>query len=250
MTSARLAAYGRYQLADYVVQRALLPFAMIVLIAGVPRLGMSRGMNAAFWSTTSGSEFARQLYLSTVTLFLPLGAYFATAGVLSSDRERGYFRLLFSKPVPVTRYYLQQYLIHGATFIALFGALTWLWGAVTLHQPVLRALEAAALTWMLVGGLGFALGALIRFDGAVLALLYLVATAAQALAGAPAGPMGPSWITGLARILPPVHELDLTRNRLFDGLPLDAEPLWHVAGYGAGAWIIGWLALRLRALQR
>lgn len=250
MTPARLVAYGRYQLADYVVQRALLPFAMIVLIAGVPRLGMPRAVNAAFWTTPSGAEFARQMYLSTVTLFLPLGAYFATAGVISTDREKGYFRFLFAKPLRVTRFYLQQYLIHGAAYALLFGALTWCWGAVTVPQSVPRALEAAALTWMLVGGLGFALGALVRFDGAVLAFVYLVASGTQSLAAVPEGALLPPWITALARVLPPVHELDVTRERLFGGSSLDAESLWHVAGYGAGAWIIGWLALRQRAMQR
>jgi len=250
VSGARLAAYGRFQLTDYVVSRALLPFAMILLIAGVPRLGMSHGMSGDYWLSRQGAQFARQMYVQAVMLFLPLGAYFATAGAISSDRQKGFFRFFFSKPVPATRYYLQQHVVHGLGYVALFGLLTWLWGLVTLHQSLHRAMEAAALTWVLVGGLGFALGALIRFDGAVLAITYLVASATQSMAASPQGALMPRWLVGLARLLPPAEALSATRLRLIDGLAPEAEQLWHVAGYGAALWIIGWLALRLRPLQR
>ncbi len=247
--NAPLAAYARHQLADYVVSRALLPLAMIVFIAGFPRLAMSRDMDAAFWSSPQGVALAKQLFQQSVALFLPLGAFFATSGVISADREKGYFRFLFSKPVSVVAFYAQQYVVHGVAFVLLFGALTWAWGLTTVQQSVLSAMAAAALTWVLVGGVGFALGALIRHDGPVLAFLYLAGTASQAIAAAGQG-VTPGWLVAVSRVLPPAHALDLTRTALYDGKPLDAALLWLVLGYGAAGWIIGCAALRWRTLQR
>ncbi|MBI1809095.1 MAG: ABC transporter permease, partial [Gemmatimonadetes bacterium] len=204
---------------------------------------------AILWSSPEGLAQSRMLFVQAVALFLPLGAFLATAHVLSGDRDRGYVRFYFSKPLSATRFYLQQYLVHGAAFVALFGLATVIWGAVTTHQSVHRAMEAAALTWLLVGGLGFFLGAALKPDGAVLAVVYLLASLTQGYVTVMRG-AAVVWMRGIAAVTPPVLELDALRTSLYAGGPLDAHALAHVAGYGALTWVLGVVALQRLPLQR
>ena len=249
MSPFRIARYARYQVGDYLMQRGALPFFLVLMLAAIPRFGMTHNAGPNFWTSPDGQNFAKQMFLNTITNFLPLGAYFAVVGLLSGDRQKGHFRFLFSKPVAMDRYYLQAMLLHGAAFVALFGVLAWGWGLATTHVSVWGAVQAAALTWVLLGGIGLALGALTRFDGGVLMVSYLAATITQQLS-ATANDAVPSWVAVLARVLPPAQALDQTRGALYSGQPIDLSKFWLVVGYGAGAWLVGWIAMRRGSLQR
>jgi hypothetical protein len=100
---------------------------------------------------------------------------------------------------------------------------------------------------------GFLLGALTRFDGAVLALVYVFSVLLQQMAVQPTRLPGgglPAWVAQLSRILPPVHALDQLRGRLYASEVVDPAQLWHVAGYGAAAFIVGAVVLRRAQLAR
>jgi len=43
------------------------------------------------------------------------------ARLVTDDRSNGYFRFLFSKPVSVGRFYLQQWVLHGMGFVVIVG---------------------------------------------------------------------------------------------------------------------------------
>jgi hypothetical protein len=114
-------------------------------------------------------------------------------------------------------------------------------------------MEAAALTFALVGGVGLLLGALTRFDSAALIVIYILGLILQQLANA-SGALNsgglPSWLTAAGRGLPPVVQLDLLREQLFAATPLDQAQLWHVLGYGAACWALGLILLRRLPLAR
>ncbi len=236
-------SYARYMLGDYLLRGAALPTAMVVVLAGMPILTFGT------FSTARDVDFAQRIFTSVVTLFLPFGAFVAATGTASMDRWHGYTRFVFAKPVNVLAYYLQAYCIRGVAFVALFGLLTWAFGALTMPQPVLGAMAAAALTFVLVGGMGFLFGALFRFDGIVLAVVYAAALMLQDLARAPGAPV-PEWARLLARVLPPVVSLDDLRNHLYAGDTLAGAPLSYVIAYGGGAFVLGLVALRYRPLSR
>jgi hypothetical protein len=244
-----LFGYARFQLGDYLLQRAAIALIMVAFVAGLPLWGMLRGQPDVFKSPGTAG-LAMQLYTGTVALFLPIGAFLAGAGIISADRHQGFFRFYFSKPVNVVAFYAQTYLLHGAVFVALFGALTWGWGALALHVSVHRAMEAAALTFVLVGGLGMLFSVLLRFDGLLLVLVYLVAMTLQQIVSMPGTPRLPEWAVQLAKVLPPVYKMDQVRNHLYAAEAISAADVWHVTGYGLGAFALGLFLLRKLALSR
>ena len=244
-----LLGYARFQLGDYLLQRAAVAVVMVVFVAGLPLWGMLRGQPDVF-GNPANAGLAMQLYTGTVALFLPIGAFLAGAGIISADRHQGFFRFYFSKPVNVVAFYAQTYLLHGAVFIALFGALTWGWGALTIHVSVHRAMEAATLTFVLVGGLGLLFSVLLRFDGLLVVLVYLVSMTLQQVVSLPGKPRLPEGAVQLAKVLPPVYKMDQVRNHLYAAEAISAADVWHVVGYGLGAFALGLLLLRKLALSR
>jgi hypothetical protein len=249
MSSGRLLAYLPFKLGDYLLQRAAVPVVMVLLVAGFPLYGTLHA-NPGFFATPQGPVLASQLFTSVVALFLPLGAFLGGAGIISTDRHLGHVRFLFSKPVNVVAYYVQTYVLHGVVFVVLFGIITWGYGAVTVRQPVIAAMAAAGLTFVLVGGLGFLLGTLTRFDGLFVALAYVGSMTLQQVVAMPGLPQLPAWAVQIARVLPPAYKLDQLRDQLYAAQALDTARLWHVLGYGLGAFLLGLVALRKLPLSR
>ena len=249
MSRGRLVGYLPYKLGDYLLQRAAVPVVLVLLVAGFPLYGTLHG-SPGFFATPQGPLVAQQLFTNVVALFLPLGAFLGGAGIISTDRHLGHVRFLFSKPVNVVAYYVQTYVLHGVVFVALFGMITWGYGAVTVHQPVGGAMVAAGLTFALVGGLGFLLSTLTRFDGLIVALAYIGSMTLQQVVATPGLPQLPGWAVQIARVLPPAYKLDRLRDQLYATQALDTSQLWHVLGYGLGAFILGLVALRKLPLSR
>jgi hypothetical protein len=244
--NAHLTRYASWQARDYITQRLVLPLILLVFFAGLPTYLMTRNSPPGFMQSPEGIRSAKQLFAQSVTLFLPLGSGFGAVRVMSSDRHQGYFRFLFSKPVNVVAYYTQAYVVYAVVFVAMFGLITWGFGAYTVHISVHRAAEAAALTFALIGGVGLLLGALTRFDAAALIAIYILGLILQ-LANAPGALNGaglPSWLTATGRALPPFVQLDQLREQLYAATPLDQPQLWHVLGYGAACWALGLILLR------
>lgn len=251
--NARLLRYGRYQLPDFLIQRLTLPLVLLAFAAGLPSYLMTKNTPPGWMQSPQGINLAKQMFSQSITLYLPLGAFVGAVGVISMDRQQGYFRFLFSKPVNVLAYYAQTYLLHAIVYVAVFGLVVWAFGAYTIHFSIHRSMEAAVLTFVLVGGLGLLLGALTRYDAAGLIAVYVLALILQQLLVArPGVPNGglPDWLAFVAKILPPVTALDTLRNHLYAGEALDLAQLWHVLGYGGGAAIAGFLLLRRLPLAR
>ena len=248
-----LLRYARYQLTDFLAQRLSLPLLLLAFVAALPTYMMAKHSAPDFMQTQMGANLAKQMFAQSITLFLPIGAFVGSVGVMSTDRQQGYVRFLFSKPVGVVAYYAQAFALHAALFVALFGAVVWGFSRYTIHFSVHRSMEAAALTFLLIGGVGFLLGALTRLDSALLLVLYLAGLILQQLVATPNGlPNGglPAWLAILARVLPPALPLDHVRDALYAGTAVDMGDFWHVALYGAGAGVLGLIALRRAPLAR
>jgi hypothetical protein len=72
----------------------------------------------------------------------------------------------------------------------------------------------------------------------------------QQVAAMPGRPQLPSWAVQVARVLPPAYKLDQLRIQLYASQALDTAQLWHVLGYGLGAFFVGLVALRKLPLSR
>ncbi len=248
--NTRLLRYARYQAPEFVTHRLALPLILLVFAAGLPTYVMTKNTPPGWMQSPQGINLARQMFSQSITLFLPLGAFVAAVGVISADRQQGYFRFLFSKPINILAYYLQTYVLHAIIYVAVFGLIVWGYSAYTIHFSVHRAMEAAVLTFVLIGGLGLLFGAVTRFDAATLIVTYIAALVLQQLTLAPAHGGLPEWLMTVGRGLPPVLKLDTLRDHLYAAQPLDSAQLWHVLGYGGGAAVIGLLLLRRLPLSR
>lgn len=251
--NAQLLRYARYQVPEFVAHRLALPLLLLAFAAGLPTYLMTKNVPPGWMQSPQGVNLAKQMFAQSITLFLPLGAFVASVGVISTDRQQGYFRFLFSKPVNVLAYYAQTYLLHAVVYVAVFGAIVWGYGSYTVHFSVHRSMEAAMLTFVLVGGLGLLFGALTRFDAATLIVSYMAALILQQLMAAPNALRNgglPIWLATIGKSLPPVLKLDALRDHLYAGTPLDAAQLWYVLGYGGVAAILGIVLLRQLPLAR
>jgi hypothetical protein len=251
--NTRLLRYARYQGPDFLQQRLALPLILLAFVAALPTYLMTRNTPPGWMQSPQGIELAKQMFSQSITLYLPLGAFVGAVGVISTDRHQGYFRFLFSKPVNILAYYAQTYLLHAIIYVAVFGVIVWGYGAYTVHFSVHRAMEAAALTFVLIGGLGLLFGALTRFDGAALIAVYILALALGQLMMMPNGLQNgglPAWLVPVVKGLPPVLKLDQLRDHLYAGQVLDMAQLVHVMAYGIVAALAGFLLLRRLPLAR
>lgn len=251
--NSSLMRYARYQVPDFILHRLSLPLILIVFAAGLPTYLMMTHAPPGWIQSPQGISQVKQLFEQAIGLYLPLGAFVGAVGVISGDRQQGYFRFLFSKPVNVPAYYAQAYLLNAIVYVAVFGVIVWAYGAYTIHFSIHRSMEAAVLTFVLIGGIGLLLGAVTRFDGVALIAVYVAALILQQLTAArPGVPNGglPAWLAFIGRILPPATALDALRMHLYAGEALDAAQLWHVLGYGGGAAIAGFILLRRLPLAR
>ena len=182
-------------------------------------------------------------------VFIVLGGFMGIARLMTDDRANGYFRFLFSKPVSIERFYIQQYVMIGAGMIVLTGLFAAWLQAGTGPLPVGEAMVVMGLFWVLVGGIGFALSAATNADAVLLVVLYVVSAVLHGLKDAPNSPMWP-WLKQVTRIFPPVQKLDFIRDQLYAGADTPWMHVAHVAGYGALAFVAGVIVLRRTSFAR
>ena len=238
--AAALVRYAPYQLRDYVVDRGISTLAFGALLLLVPPALGGPDARAG----------APGFFAATVGNFGLLGAIFAVNGLSSTDRQRGYFRFLFSKPVSVPGYYAQDAAVRLAGLLAVSLALCAAFALLTATAPPLWALAHVALTFVLVGGVGFLLGAVTHHDGValvgVLVLTALARTGSAALGWLGRGPA--EALQFVARLLPPFHLLDPARDALAGGTAPPVGVLVAILSYGLGCFAAGLLVLRHRPL--
>ena len=218
---ARLARYARYQLTDYLVERGISTAVLGAVIVLAPLL----------LGGAAARESAPLLFADAVARVGLLATLFALNGISSIDRQRGYFRFLFAKPVSVPRFYAQDYLVRFA-------------GVLAISSGLFAAFAA------LVGGVGFLLSALTHHDGIALVVVYVAATLVRAgtvvLAAGTRGAQALGYVSG---VLPPFYRLDALRDALAAGTaPSTADLVWVLA-YGLGCLAAGLLVLRHRPLS-
>lgn len=240
--------YARYQAVDFLGQKASIPGILALFIGGMTLYLATKQRTPVNWTTEDGTHFAQVILKQGLDIFFPLSALLGINGISSADRQHGHVRFFFSKPVVVPGFYLQAYVVYGLLLTVLGGAFALLLQSFTTAVPVVGAMEAGALTWILIGGVGFLLSSLTRFDGALLVLSWLVSSILRAAAAIkPETPL-PGWLLPIVKVLPPVDRLDAVRTALYNGHAAATAPTMHVIGYGLAALVLGVLVLRRRSL--
>jgi hypothetical protein len=238
VSRGRITAYLRYQTGDFLLQRAALPTLLAVAFGYLTWKTASLDWNSVF-----GQRFLLNTFGTICSLFFTLAPFIGVARLVADDRSNGYFRFFFSKPVSITRFYLQQWFLVGAGFVAITGLLALWLQAGTASLPIAAAMEVMGLHWILVGGIGFALTALTNHDAVILVLTYVVSALLHALKDTPRSPL-PEWLRQATRLLPPTHKLGYIQDFAFANGALPMPHVWHVLGYGAACVAVGIVVLR------
>ncbi|MEK6612349.1 MAG: hypothetical protein AABZ29_06180 [Gemmatimonadota bacterium] len=247
--SLRWLAYGRWQLLDYLWQRLALPFVLASLVCvaafATTHEAMSRG--EPFWTAADSARFSAMVLKQAMGTFIPLAVLMAMNGVVALDRQKGYFRFFFSKPVPVTGFYVSAFVIHLAFATAAAGALAAAIGQYSSPQPILGTALACVLTFILLGSLMFLLSTLTYQDGIVFIAVWVGTLLMRQIE--PALGAG-HWLHTAVRFLPPTHRLDAVRDALYTAQPYQVNDVWHVLAYGAACFALAVIALRKLPLAR
>lgn len=210
-----LPAYARFQARDLALGQGLILLAVAALVAfGLLRLGRTA-------PTMGTADVLREVMSQAAVPFTLL----LTGGIVSLDREHGYYRMLFSHPVSPVLYYLQRWLL-GLVFLLAFLPLAA--AGIALQAGAFEVpanlVASTALLYLLVGGPVFLLSTVTRRDW----LLILVLLVAQLMvrqivqSGVPVGPV----VRALHAALPPWHLVGASRP-----LP-SGGALLHVLAYG------------------
>src|SRR5687768_6024553 len=239
---AQIARYVPWMARDYLTNQGPSTALVILLIAFLSLQGV----------TLSGVELSKlpeellqRVMRQLVGTLVFLGTFFATNGIVASDRKLGFYKFLFSKPVSPPAYYATTFLVYGAGLMLVVLALLGLWALVVrpMFPPPLFAV--VALMYLAYGGIGFLLSAAWRFDWLSLVTVLLIANIGWLVWGNVEGIR--HW---LLYLLPPVHRDDQL-FALLSQTPNDPLPwmsiLW-LGGYGLLCFILGMVVIRRRPL--
>jgi hypothetical protein len=250
-TDAPLRRYLRWQVRDFVAQRAvfLVPLALLGLYVGweLFRMATARGYTPLGGDEVVQRGFTNLAHAATAA-FVVLGTAISTFGIVARERERGLQRFLFAKPVGVLPYYLQKL---GVAFVGTLAvtALACVLAAIIFPfaVPVASLAMLALSVATMVAGTIFLVSTLVRFD----APLALFLTALNVPLWALSITRPPWWalevVAQLHWVVPPAH---LVGAFLDPGAPLPPAPVAAalMTGYGLVCALAGLLVLRRRSI--
>lgn len=261
---ARLAAYGLWQLRDYVFDRGTPTFVVAMLFGYLSlaplleqqHLQVAGGLAARFGSEAAGraailGELNGLFLRSFLGTLVFLGALFAMNGIVANDRKLGFYRFLFAKPVSPARYYGQAFVIHWASYLGVMALLGAIYGAAVgrvLSWPLMLVI---ALMYLCYAGIAFLLSAAARWDWLSLVAVSVASTFLWGRFGGSGHPLA-----ALLYLLPPLHRTDEVYAAVSAAqlLPVGAafvlpwQLLGWLAAYGASCFVLGLVVLRHRRL--
>jgi ABC-type transport system involved in multi-copper enzyme maturation permease subunit len=240
MIRTALARYSPWQFRDFVMERGI-AIAIIGMLWGYLSVEpLRRTMGAAFGANPSP---VWPLIITVVSSVASLSVLIALNGIVSTDRKTGYYRFLFSKPVSAVAYYAQLFFVY---MVGVLIVLLLLSGVLHMVIPAFRIfnfLLYTAIIYIAMGGIGFFVSVVTRFDWLTLAAVWVGSRVLRNVYGST-----PGWKSKAVELLPPVHKIDdLSLTLITSGTAHTSDVLWLV-GYGALFFALGLLVLRRGSL--
>jgi hypothetical protein len=250
MTNTRLVKYMPWLARDYFFWAGIGTFIIIAGIGALQWKLVTTQMAARGLEPTPEvlREGAKGLAMTLTMMLAVLGPTIATGAIVSRDREHGYFRFLFARPVGMATYYAASFAMNGLGFLVICGLLALaLWGFVApVHAPMF--LPAMLLSYVFIGGIIFLLSAVLRREIIFAVLLYFIASATWGTLD----DGGKNWVTALRPVfslMPPVHRhLRAVSGSMNPELVVGSTSVWWVAGYGLICFALGLVLIRRRGL--
>jgi hypothetical protein len=173
---------------------------------------------------------------------LTLAVLIATAGIISADRQQGWYRAWFSKPITPWWFYLQRWLLGlGAVLLAPvflgLGQLAILRSGTGITGALLATI---ALGYLLIGSAALLFAHVTQREWLV---VFVLAAAQRGLAGLVTLDVDvPAYIEVVYRVLPPFHLIAPNEPMLA------GTPLLHVIAYGLAMLVTALVLVEKRAL--
>jgi ABC-type transport system involved in multi-copper enzyme maturation permease subunit len=265
--------YGAWQLRDYVLERGVWTVALGLALLAVFWLNYDSTPPRQFTDPTlvtpmpPGEQFARieaesqarqlaawvsaepaRFRSGVELLFVALGfagTLIATHGIVSRDRERGFYRFLFAKPIDAAAFYGQAFVINGLGLIATSAALLGVTALAFGRAVPITPLAVVGAEYALLGGTVFLLSTLWRFDFVLAALSWPAAALVAALAHDRRS--GPLWASIVEPLLPPMYRFGEFAEAVVGPGRVEPSHLVIVVGYGACCFALGLHVLGRRA---
>lgn len=187
---------------------------------------------------TIGPDWIRNMVQQSGWIFILL----CTSEMVSGDRNQGYYRSIFSRPVSPPLYYLQRWLL-GALLVAVVAPVYTLAFSLALgHIPMEWSLVGRlVMFYLLLGGLVFLVSTVLRADWLLGLMVFMLQSLLNGLYHSAQIDLSSFWVF-VYQLLPPFHLTTLNAP------PLTGPYLTHVLLYGAGLVLAALAVLRWRPL--
>ena len=237
-----LGRYARYQIKDFVRQRA--PIMLIVAaIMTYPLLITSWGGRT--FRPEEIEELRRYLLYVMVGAIVPLGTLMGMRGIVSEDRAQGFHRFLFAKPVNMLRYYAQSFAVQFAGITGIVALVALLYTLFVASVPLAPVFIASTAFFMLFGGVTFFFSTISRNEWLWTLLAFAVTIWTKAMTV-----WGYTALKPLYWALLPLESFGRMMSAFY---PSDVRTMLANAVlpvlYGAGAFVAGLFVLRKRSLS-
>jgi hypothetical protein len=229
-------AYLTWQGRDFAFERGAPLLIVATLMAGPIILNLRR--------LNPPDAAVREVIVQLFGTFSLITVLIGVNGIVSNDRVRGYYRLLFAKPVSIPRYYAQAWIVNGLGLLATSVAVCAAIYVIGYPLFVWRVLLTVGLAYIALGGLGFFYSTVWRFDWVLMGGTLALAHVLRLLFPAEASRAGKA----LHVVLPPFHSLQDTGIDLARGQSVDPGLLLWMLGWGISGFLLGLFVLRRRSL--
>lgn len=235
MTSLNLRRYAPWQFRDFAREKGialLLVGALMGFTVIVPIRAFGRPIDA---------PLAKVLLVTILQQVAFILALISLNGVVSSDRAKGHYRFLFSKPVSVPAYYAQNFVVYFIGFLVSTALLIALFAVFVHPVSPIRPLIFCGFVFLSLGGIGFLISTLVRFDWAALVAVFLVSSVGHAMWQGEEG-----WRHLVISVLPPLNRVAGALPDIMERGTINTNDMLWILGYNAVCFTVGMLILRRR----
>ena len=230
-----LRRYVLWQLKDFARERGI-ALLLVGFLIGVTIVAPVRAMGR-----TIDAGMAKSMLVAIVSQIALILALITLNGIVSTDRKMGYYRFLFSKPVSISAYYAQLFVVY---FVGFLTAVAILLGAFAIFaHPVspLGPLMFCGLVFLSLGGIAFLISSLVRYDWPVLVAIYVASLILHSMWQYKEG-----WRRLVLSVLPPLYRISNTMPDILDRGVVNTQDVLWLLGYSALCFAAGILVLRRR----
>jgi hypothetical protein len=243
----RLIAYSRYHLRDYLAGPGLAVIALVLAVGVFPMWVFGMMIASAGGGAGDVQRQIARLFDTLVSVLATLGPIIGVGGIVSSDRHPGLARFLFARPINVSAYYFQAWVVRGLAHIALTAVLCSITDAWLVNVPWREAIIVVSIGWVLIGGIGLLSSVLLQRDAAGTGVVFVVPLLLYALASS-----GSRWhgLNRVLTVLPPTHRLEELRRALLTHGAVDQGLVVHALAFGTACVALALILVRRIRLVR